>query len=171
MAFLDEKNDSSREVAVELTPKAQSEAGSDKPDQFVEPSEADLKQLRRIASKIPSAVWIVALFSGLERFAFYAVQSPLREWRRLIPRDSSDQKRFHRELHSESRKQFWPSRCARTGPTCSHSAQLCFIVPLLHNPNICRCNRRFPLGSVQDNFDLFLVSAGVYELNDLMLIT
>ena len=42
------------------------------------PSEEELVTLRRIGSKINAAVWLVALFSGAERFAFYALQAPLR---------------------------------------------------------------------------------------------
>ena len=43
------------------------------------PSEEDLVNLRRISGKIPVEAWIVAWFSGAERFAYYALQAPLRK--------------------------------------------------------------------------------------------
>lgn len=47
-------------------------------DEPIEPSEDDLVNLRRIGGQIPAAAWLVALFSGAERFAYYALQAPLR---------------------------------------------------------------------------------------------
>ncbi|KAM0549535.1 hypothetical protein ACHAPJ_009351 [Fusarium lateritium] len=45
-----------------------------------EPSEEDLRTLRHIGSKIPIEAWIVAWFSGAERFAYYALQAPLQNY-------------------------------------------------------------------------------------------
>lgn len=42
------------------------------------PSEEELKTLRCIGDKIQTAAWLVAMFSGAERFAYYALQAPLR---------------------------------------------------------------------------------------------
>lgn len=56
-------------------PTASSDAAS---DQTV-PSAEDLATLRHVGGKIPAQVWTVACFSGAERFAYYALQSPLRE--------------------------------------------------------------------------------------------
>ncbi len=42
------------------------------------PSEEELKSLRRTGDKIQTAAWLVAMFSGAERFAYYALQAPLR---------------------------------------------------------------------------------------------
>lgn len=44
-----------------------------------EPSEDDLANLRHVSGKIPVEAWIVAWFSGAERFAYYALQAPLRK--------------------------------------------------------------------------------------------
>ena len=44
-----------------------------------EPTEEDLLNLRHTGGKIESAAWLAALFSGAERFAFYALQAPLRK--------------------------------------------------------------------------------------------
>lgn len=43
------------------------------------PSEEELATLRRMGGKIEASAWLVALFSGAERFAFYALQAPLRK--------------------------------------------------------------------------------------------
>ena len=51
-------------------------SGQDEPN---EPSKEELANLRRVGSKIQAAAWLVALFSGAERFAFYALQAPLRK--------------------------------------------------------------------------------------------
>ena len=48
----------------------------DEPD---EPSKEELANLRHIGNKVQAAAWLVALFSGAERFAFYALQAPLRK--------------------------------------------------------------------------------------------
>ncbi|KAJ4321414.1 peptide transporter ptr2 [Fusarium piperis] len=53
-----------------------SAASSPETDQE-EPSEEDLANLRHISGKIPVEAWIVAWFSGAERFAYYALQAPL----------------------------------------------------------------------------------------------
>ncbi|UPK99829.1 hypothetical protein LCI18_010764 [Fusarium solani-melongenae] len=45
-----------------------------------EPSEEDLANLRHISGKIPVEAWIVAWFSGAERFAYYALQAPLQNY-------------------------------------------------------------------------------------------
>ncbi|KAL8673110.1 MAG: hypothetical protein Q9168_002465 [Polycauliona sp. 1 TL-2023] len=45
-----------------------------------EPSEYELVNLRHIGGSIPAAAWFVALFSGAERFAFYALQAPLQNY-------------------------------------------------------------------------------------------
>ena len=45
----------------------------------IEPSEEELVNLRRMGGKVQAAAWLVALFSGAERFAFYALQAPLRK--------------------------------------------------------------------------------------------
>jgi proton-dependent oligopeptide transporter, POT family len=42
------------------------------------PSKEDEANLRRISDKIPTEAWLVAGFSGAERFAYYAMQVPLR---------------------------------------------------------------------------------------------
>ena len=49
------------------------------PDELNEASEEELTTLPRKAGKISAAAWSVAVFSGAERFAFYALQAPLRE--------------------------------------------------------------------------------------------
>ncbi|KAL8852336.1 MAG: hypothetical protein Q9221_002832 [Calogaya cf. arnoldii] len=49
-------------------------------DEPTEPSDDELVTLQRIAGKIPAAAWLVALFSGAERFAFYALQAPLQNY-------------------------------------------------------------------------------------------
>lgn len=56
-------------------------AGKDEPD---EPSKEELETLRRVGSKVPNSAWLVAMFSGSERFAFYALQSPLRNQPRTL---------------------------------------------------------------------------------------
>lgn len=48
-------------------------------EDLIEPSEEDIANLRHIGSKIQATAWLVALFSGAERFAWYALQAPLRE--------------------------------------------------------------------------------------------
>ncbi|KAG8525200.1 uncharacterized protein KY384_008844 [Bacidia gigantensis] len=45
-----------------------------------EPSKEELETLRRVGSKVPNSAWMVATFSGAERFAFYAMQSPLQNY-------------------------------------------------------------------------------------------
>ncbi|KAM5341905.1 hypothetical protein ACJ41O_014936 [Fusarium nematophilum] len=67
-----------------------SAASSPETDQ--EPSEEDLANLRHIGSKIPVEAWIVAWFSGAERFAYYALQAPLK-------------------LHPEPCQRVWPPGC------------------------------------------------------------
>ncbi|KAA8570995.1 hypothetical protein MFRU_028g00390 [Monilinia fructicola] len=44
------------------------------------PSEEELATLRRMGGKIEASAWLVALFSGAERFAFYALQAPLQNY-------------------------------------------------------------------------------------------
>lgn len=48
-------------------------------EDLVEPTDEDVANLRHTGSKIQATAWLVALFSGAERFAFYALQAPLRE--------------------------------------------------------------------------------------------
>lgn len=43
------------------------------------PSEEDEKTLRHVGTEIKTAVWLVAMFSGAERFAWYSLVAPLRE--------------------------------------------------------------------------------------------
>ncbi|RSM08932.1 hypothetical protein CEP52_004391 [Fusarium oligoseptatum] len=45
-----------------------------------EPSEEDIANLRHVSGKIPVEAWIVAWFSGAERFAYYALQAPLQNY-------------------------------------------------------------------------------------------
>lgn len=64
-----------------MVPLSNLTAGLDEPN---EPSKEELVNLRRIGSKVQAAAWLVALFSGAERFAFYALQAPLRELPRAL---------------------------------------------------------------------------------------
>lgn len=53
-------------------------------DDPYEPSKEELKSLRHTGEKIGAAAWLVAMFSGAERFAWYALQAPLRKWPSLL---------------------------------------------------------------------------------------
>ncbi|SMR41963.1 unnamed protein product [Zymoseptoria tritici ST99CH_1E4] len=80
MACLDEKNDSNNatqeagDVILAASVCQNTRSGQDTP------TEDELKCLRRVAGNTPASVWLVALFSGLERFCFYALQSPLQNY-------------------------------------------------------------------------------------------
>jgi hypothetical protein len=73
----DEKRDTA--VAAQVLADRTEVVAVDQAPASIEPTDDDLRKLCRVADKIPSAVWTVASFSGLERFAFYAVQCPLRK--------------------------------------------------------------------------------------------
>lgn len=45
----------------------------------VEPTKEELATLRHIGGKVSWEAWLIAISSGAERFAFYALQTPLRE--------------------------------------------------------------------------------------------
>ncbi|RYO74048.1 hypothetical protein DL764_010993 [Monosporascus ibericus] len=47
---------------------------------FDDPSENDLQNLRHTGSKIQLAAWMAAAFSGVERFAWYALIAPLQNY-------------------------------------------------------------------------------------------
>ncbi|PLB55681.1 PTR2-domain-containing protein [Aspergillus steynii IBT 23096] len=49
-------------------------------EDLIEPTEEDIANLRHTGSKIQATAWLVALFSGAERFAFYALQAPLQNY-------------------------------------------------------------------------------------------
>ena len=48
-----------------------------------EPSKEDLMNLRHIGGKVSAEAWLIAFCSGAERFAFYTLQAPLREFQSL----------------------------------------------------------------------------------------
>ncbi|KAI0387360.1 POT family-domain-containing protein [Hypomontagnella monticulosa] len=52
-------------------------AAEDSPDELSEEESADL---RRVGDKIKAEAWLVAMYSGAERFAFYALQAPLQNY-------------------------------------------------------------------------------------------
>lgn len=59
-----------------LAPHLQGPCSIEKLDQSL--SDEDLTSLRQIGGKVKAQVWLVAWFSGAERFAYYALQVPLR---------------------------------------------------------------------------------------------
>jgi POT family proton-dependent oligopeptide transporter len=50
----------------------------------VEPTPEQLETLRHVADKIPTAAWLVALFSSMERFSYFAFSGPLRPFLSLL---------------------------------------------------------------------------------------
>ncbi|OOQ85061.1 putative MFS peptide transporter [Penicillium brasilianum] len=48
--------------------------------QSVDPSPAQLETLRHVADHIPTAAWLVVLFSSMERFTYFAFSGPLQNY-------------------------------------------------------------------------------------------
>jgi len=67
-----------QDIPVSEFPSTPSLSDASAGNESYEPSVEELVHLRRIGSKIPAAAWLVASFSGAERFAFFALQEPLR---------------------------------------------------------------------------------------------
>jgi hypothetical protein len=92
------------------------------------PSEGDLETLRRVGGKIQVEAWLVAWFSTTERFAFYALQAPLRKYTTSY-RQILDLTIFVllsiRKLYPESSQQrFRKTRSLGVGPIVGHCPQL-----------------------------------------------
>ncbi|KAL8767043.1 MAG: hypothetical protein Q9209_006337 [Squamulea sp. 1 TL-2023] len=86
------------------------------------PSKEELGSLRHIGGTVPAAAWLVALFSGSERFAFYALQAPLRGQPNAVMVNALANARS-RKLYPESGAKLWKTR--------SLGVYLCGILLLL----------------------------------------
>lgn len=124
-------------------------------------SEEDLANLRRISGKIPVEAWIVAWFSGAERFAYYALQAPLRRLHvsySILPRLT-----FKRKLHSKPCQRVWSPRCIRHGAVGCYSSQLVSQAGQLHDACLCRRAGGWALGAIQNPRCLVWVSCTQHQ--------
>ncbi|CAD0107284.1 unnamed protein product, partial [Aureobasidium uvarum] len=69
---------------------AQLECTDDKPDEVSNhvSDDEDHSKLRRVAGKMPMAVWLLSVASMCERFAYYAFLGPLQNYVQNPPKDS-----------------------------------------------------------------------------------
>lgn len=104
------------------------------------PSGGDLETLRRVGGRIQVEAWLVAWFSTTERFAFYALQAPLRKYTmpyRYILDLTISVLLSNRKLYPESSQQrFRKTRSLGVRPIVGYCPQLLSYVAQLHHPPI-----------------------------------
>jgi POT family proton-dependent oligopeptide transporter len=66
-----------------------------------EATEEEINSLRHVVDELPRKVWISLLVGGAERFTFYVVSTPWREYVLQIDGEHAKLSYDNRELHAE----------------------------------------------------------------------
>lgn len=84
-----------------------------------EATEDEVENLRHVVDSVPGVVWVALVAAGAERFTFYAVTTPWREFE-AFKRNISQFLISGRKLHTKRPEQYRHPRCFGTWSSNSY---------------------------------------------------